>query len=192
MKHDEQTRQTKQTLSLALKRLMREKPLNRITIQELVEECGINRKTFYYHFENIYALLKWTLEQEAVSLFSRYDLVNEHSKVIDFALDYIESNLSVLQNVVRSIGDSEVRSIFFEYIYQPVHRLVSSIAEKRRIHASESYIVFLSRFLTEAIAGTFMDCIERDALADREKLSDYIISTLIASIPAALQASAEF
>lgn len=89
MKHDEQTRQTKQMLSLALKRLMKEKPLNRITIQELVEECGINRKTFYYHFENIYALLKWTLEQEAVSLFSRYDLVNEHSKVIDFALDYI-------------------------------------------------------------------------------------------------------
>lgn len=62
MKHNEQSQQTKQELSSALKKLMETKPLNRITIRELVEACGVNRKTFYYHFEDIYSLLKWTLE----------------------------------------------------------------------------------------------------------------------------------
>ena len=191
MKHDEQSQQTKGALSTALKRLMEDKPLNRITIQELVEECGVNRKTFYYHFEDIYALLKWTLEQEAVSLFDRYDLKNEHSKAIEFTLDYIESNLSMLQNVVRSIGDTEIRGIFLKDIYVPMRRLVGSIADKHRIHVPESYMEFLSRFLTEAITGILMDFIEHDSFADRKRLSDYIASTLVASIPNALRASAE-
>ena len=191
MKHDEQSRQTKQALSLALKRLMEDKPLNKITLQELVEECGVNRKTFYYHFEDIYALLKWTLEQEAISLFDKYDLINEHSQAIEFALDYIESNLSMLQNIVHSIGGTEIRRFFFNDIYEPMHRLVCTVAQTHRIHAPESYKAFLSRFLTEAIAGILMDCIERDALANRARLSDYITSTLIASIPNALQSAAD-
>lgn len=191
MTHEEQSQQTKQALSFAIKRLMEEKPLNKITIQELVEECGVNRKTFYYHFEDIYALLKWTLEQEAISLFDRYDLINEHSQAIEFALDYIESNLSMLRNIVHSIGGTEIRRFFFNDIYSPMHRLVCSVAQRHRIPAAESYKAFLSRFLTEAITGILMDCIERDALSDRAKLSEYIALTLIASIPNSLKAAAE-
>ena len=54
MKHNEQSQQTKQALSEALKAMMKKKPLNKITVRELVEDCGVNRKTFYYHFEDIY------------------------------------------------------------------------------------------------------------------------------------------
>lgn len=49
MKHIEQSLQTKQELSAALKKMMETRPLNRITVRELVEACGVNRKTFYYH-----------------------------------------------------------------------------------------------------------------------------------------------
>lgn len=192
MKHDEQSHQTKQALSATLKRIMENKPLNRITIRELVEECGVNRKTFYYHFEDIYALLKWTLEQEAISLFDNYDLINEHSQAIGFVLDYIENNLNMLKNIVHSIGGTEIRRFFFNDIYEPMHKLVCSVVRNRRLHVPDSYISFLSRFLTEAFAGILMDCIERDALADREKLSEYITTTLFASIPNALIAAHKF
>ncbi|WP_295208123.1 TetR family transcriptional regulator [Ruminococcus sp.] len=39
------------------------KPLSKITVSEIVADCNINRKTFYYHFEDVQSLLKWTLEQ---------------------------------------------------------------------------------------------------------------------------------
>ena len=68
MKHNEQSQQTKQALSEALKAMMKKKPLNKITVRELVEDCGVNRKTFYYHFEDIFSLLKWTLDQEAMCM----------------------------------------------------------------------------------------------------------------------------
>ena len=37
---------------------MEKKPLSNITVSEIIADCGVNRKTFYYHFEDIYALLK--------------------------------------------------------------------------------------------------------------------------------------
>lgn len=55
-------------LSGALKNAMKSKSLSKITVSELIEACGVNRKTFYYHFQDIYDLLKWTLEQEELRL----------------------------------------------------------------------------------------------------------------------------
>ena len=122
---------TKKMFANALKGLLKKKKLSQISVKELVEICGVNRKTFYYHFEDIYALLKWTLEQEAINLFDRYDLINEHTKAIEFALDYIESNLDVLKNIVRSLGGAEIRNFFFNDIYEPMHRLVCTVAQNR-------------------------------------------------------------
>ena len=186
MKHTEQSLQTKQELSAALKKLMESKPINRITIRELVESCGVNRKTFYYHFEDIYALLKWTLEQEALSLFDKYDLVHDNSKALEFVLDYVGENLAMLQNIVRSIGRSELGRFFFKDIYQPVYKLVCEVEQLRGLHVEEGYKAFLSKFLTEAVAGILLDCIERDALDDRQRLAHYVTSTLSSAIPNAL------
>lgn len=51
--------QTKQALATALKELMTQKPIDKITIHELTERCGIRRQNFYYHFEDVYDLLRW-------------------------------------------------------------------------------------------------------------------------------------
>ena len=190
MKHIEQSLQTKQELSAALKKMMETRPLNRITVRELVEACGVNRKTFYYHFEDIYALLKWTLEQEAMSHFEKYDLVNENDSAVEFVMDYISENLSMLQNIVRSIGRSELGRFFFKDIYQPVYQLVDEVEKLRGLHVDEGYKAFLSKFLTEAIAGVLLDCIEREALDSRQKLSRYITDTLTSAIPNALETAA--
>lgn len=58
MKQKEISLATKKALAAALKKLMVNKPISKITVRELVAECGINRNSFYYHFEDIYALFK--------------------------------------------------------------------------------------------------------------------------------------
>ena len=59
MKHEITTYNTKKLLSESLKKAMRNKAFSKITVSEIINDCGVNRKTFYYHFEDIYALLKW-------------------------------------------------------------------------------------------------------------------------------------
>ena len=76
MKHKVTTLNTKKTLSALLKKCMERKPLSKITVTDIVNECGLNRKTFYYHFRDVPDLLKWTLEQEAVDVVKKFDLMN--------------------------------------------------------------------------------------------------------------------
>jgi AcrR family transcriptional regulator len=56
---------TKLALGESLKRLLQKKPLSKITITEIVEDCGLNRMTFYYHFKDIYELLEWVCVEDA-------------------------------------------------------------------------------------------------------------------------------
>ena len=56
---------TKRALVASLKELMAEKPLDKITVTDLTEHCGVNRMTFYYHFKDIYDLVEWACVEEA-------------------------------------------------------------------------------------------------------------------------------
>ena len=44
---------TKRALEVSLKKLLLQKPLNKITISDITEDCGISRMTFYYHFKDM-------------------------------------------------------------------------------------------------------------------------------------------
>lgn len=64
----EKSEQTKHALAAALKEMMAQKSMNRITIHDLTERCGIRRQNFYYHFEDVYDLMRWMFQQEALTL----------------------------------------------------------------------------------------------------------------------------
>lgn len=56
---------TKQALEASLKRLLLQKPLTKITIADITEDCGVSRMTFYYHFQDIYDLVEWACFEDA-------------------------------------------------------------------------------------------------------------------------------
>lgn len=56
---------TKRAIEQSLKNLLLKKPLTKITINDIAEDCGINRMTFYYHFKDIYDLVEWACLEDA-------------------------------------------------------------------------------------------------------------------------------
>lgn len=72
-KNSAASEQTKQQLAAALKTLMERKPLDKITISELTALCKIRRQSFYYHFEDIFDLVRWMFENEAISLLKQQE-----------------------------------------------------------------------------------------------------------------------
>ena len=56
---------TKRALEASLKKLLLQKPLDKITIQDLTTDCGISRMAFYYHFKDIYDLVEWSCYEDA-------------------------------------------------------------------------------------------------------------------------------
>ena len=50
---------TKEALAAALRQMMTVKPIDKVTVKDIVEICGVNRQTFYYHFDDVDDLLEW-------------------------------------------------------------------------------------------------------------------------------------
>ena len=105
---------TKQLLANCLKELMAIHPVDKITIQDITTKLNVNRQTFYYHFTDIYDLLKWTLQQEAVSLLQNKEsdlLWNEGILALFY---YLDENRSFANSAVQSLGMISLSISFME------------------------------------------------------------------------------
>ena len=117
MTNEELSLKTKQSLAQALKNTMEHKKLSKITISELCAVCRINRKTFYYHFEDIYFLLKWTLEQEAIEVVKHFDLIVNTEEAIRFVMDYVDENKHIINSAFDSMGYEEIKRFFYNDLF---------------------------------------------------------------------------
>lgn len=97
MKHEIKSLNTKKALVSALKESMKHKPLSKVTVSEIITACGVNRKTFYYHFKDIYDLFQWMLEDEAVEVVKQFDLMTDYEEALQFTLQYVEKNAHILR-----------------------------------------------------------------------------------------------
>lgn len=64
---------TKRALAAAMKELMEQMPFSKISVSDIAEQCGMNRKSFYYHFKDKYDLVNWIFDMEYLQLSSRQD-----------------------------------------------------------------------------------------------------------------------
>lgn len=187
MKQKEISLATKKALAAALKRLMVNKPISKITVRELVAECGINRNSFYYHFEDIYALFKWMVESEAVEIVKQYDLMMDYHEVVSFVLDYVENNQYLLTNAYNAIGQAGLKRFLYLDFISCLGNLIDHGARMQGVQLDADYREFLCAFYAEAIAGTLLDYITHPQARSREKVIAYVERLLRSTLPAAIQ-----
>lgn len=187
MKQKEISLATKKALAAALKKLMVNKPISKITVRELVAECGINRNSFYYHFEDIYALFKWMVESEAVEIVKQYDLMMDYHEVVSFVLDYVENNQYLLTNAYNAIGQAGLKRFLYLDFISCLDNLIDQGARMQGVELDADYREFLCAFYAEAIAGTLLDYITHPQARSREKVIAYVERLLRSTLPAAIQ-----
>ena len=119
--------QTKHALAVALKELMVQEPIDRITIHELTERCGIRRQNFYYHFADVYDLLRWMFQEEAVALLKQHEGTLLWQEGLLQLFHYIEDNRAVCLCALRSVGRDHLKRFFEADIRAIIHRAVEQI-----------------------------------------------------------------
>ncbi|MBR6825720.1 MAG: TetR/AcrR family transcriptional regulator C-terminal domain-containing protein [Oscillospiraceae bacterium] len=55
---------SKEQIQVSFRRLLFKKSLDKITVRDIVEDCGLTRNTFYYHYEDIYDLFDDYLDMQ--------------------------------------------------------------------------------------------------------------------------------
>lgn len=63
---------TKKALAASVMKLLESKPLDKITIKDITDECGVTRNTFYYHFQDIYDLCSWIFISRAEEIMNAH------------------------------------------------------------------------------------------------------------------------
>lgn len=186
MKNEEMSLKTKQALASSLKHAMLKKPLSKITVRELIEDCNINRKTFYYHFDDIYTLVKWMLEQEAIELVKQFDLMVDYKEAILFVIDYVEANKHILNCAYDSMGRDGLKRFLYHDFITAMRSLVDSCEKELKLSVDDNFKQFVSGFYTEAVAGTLINVLQSKEPYDREAVTRDIVLIFKSSIPTIL------
>lgn len=186
MKHNIASLNTKRAIAESLKKAMKTKPFSKITVSELIKDCGINRKTFYYHFEDLYSLLKWMFEEEAIEVVKNYDLLIDSEEVICFVMDYVEKNDYIINCAYDSIGRDEMKRFFHADFIDLVSSVINRAEQESKITLNQDFKKFLCEFYTEALAGILIDWIKNRNIRNRKETINYISFVLKSSINAIL------
>lgn len=182
---------TKKALAAALKKLMEQRPLSKISIQDIVDQCGLNRKTFYYHFTGINDLLHWMFEEETLQVVKNYDLILDYPNILRFAFDYVEANEHICNCAYDALGRDELLGFF----RKDFHRLMGSIVEEsaQGLSVPESYKHFLTLYNSEALAAILIDWLRRpkeNQELTKEQMIEYLSLTMYGSMRQTLEQAA--
>lgn len=147
---------TKHALAEALKSLMAHKPLDKITINDITELCGMRRQNFYYHFEDVYDLLRWMFNEEAVSLLRRHEGTLLWQDGLFQLFQYLEENRAVCCCALKSLGHEHIKRFFEADIYAIIHRTVEQIGADigaSNTSCAKADIDLLTHFYVVAMVG---------------------------------------
>ena len=148
--------QTKHALAAALKELIAQKPIDKITIHDITERCGIRRQNFYYHFEDVYDLMRWMFQEEAMSLLRQHEGTLLWQEGLPQLFRYIEENKAVCLCALRSVGREHLKRFFETDIHAIIHRTVEQFGhEVGAISAgvTESDVELVTHFYVVALTG---------------------------------------
>lgn len=177
---------TKRALEASLKNLLLQKPLNKITINDITEDCGISRMTFYYHFKDIYDLVEWSCMEDAARALEgkkTYDTWQEGFLNIFRA---VQANKPFVMNVYRSVSRERVE----QYLKPLIHNLVLSVIEEKsaEMAVSEADKSFIAYFYEYAFIGIMLDWISENMKGDPEIIVERTSKLIHGSIIRALNA----
>lgn len=187
MTNEEMSMKTRQSLADALKDAMKTKRLSRITVSELITACDMNRKTFYYHFQNIYDLLRWTLEQEAIEVVKNFDLIVDTEEAIRFVMEYTDKNKHIINGALDSMSHEEIKRFFYNDLFSVIQGAIEQGIVELDVDIDNQFKDFLAAFYTEASAGLLMDWAKNRMTQDRETVLQNLLFVYKVSIPALLK-----
>lgn len=187
MKHTEISLYTKKKLASSLKHFMMSKSLNKITITDIVKDCNMNRNTFYYHFEDIYDLLKWILEEEAVEVVKQFDLMVDYREAILFVIDYVEKNAHILACAYDTLGREEMRRFLYQDFISIIQSLIDSVEKELGIFAEKDFKQFLSNLYAESLAGILIEWFKNPGNQNKEQIVEYLSIIFHSSLPEILK-----
>ena len=158
---------TKKAIAFALKDLLSEKPLDKITINDIAEKAEINRQTFYYHFQDIPSLMINSIEKWADGIIKEYAISEKSVNCLSYMAQECTKRKKAMLHLFRSVEKEKLLSNMNEIAYHIICTYANEMKEKRNI--SEQDKETLIQCYKCFFVGSLLEWLERDATFDLGK-----------------------
>ncbi len=112
---------TERAIKETLIKLLNERPLSQITVKDIVEECGINRNSFYYHFQDLPSLVEEIITEEAENIIKEYPSVDSIEDCLKAGVQFAVKN----RKAVLHIYNSANRDLYEQHMWRVCQHVVS-------------------------------------------------------------------
>ena len=173
---------TKDAIADAFFELLAERPLSKITVKDIVDRCGINRNTFYYHFEGIPSLLEETVKYMTDQIIQAHSKFGSPMDCIAPFVQYCTDNKKAILHIYRSVQ----REVFLTYLDRAAMYTVSQYVEATTAdlffsesHAKEKSL--LIRYYKCTLVGSLLDWLDTGMEYDLLEAAESICELLAGS-----------
>lgn len=180
---------TKKALANSLKKLMNQTTLENITIKDIVEDCGVNRQTFYYHFQDVYALLEWICATETLPAIEEKSNYESWQEGFVLVFESILENKKFCINAIKSLG----RESFERYLYKNTSLLLSRVVDEltTNLAVSENKKSFIVDFYSFAFIGLLTQWMDNGMRENPQDIVDNIATLITGDIKKAIEKCAK-
>lgn len=149
-------RTTKELLAESLKELSAQKPIDKITVKEIAQNCGFTPKTFYNHFQDKYDLIAWTYSTAIEKIVNKIDGENYMwQDTITDAFKFFLENKEFLKNLVLHTSGQDS---FIRYVTRSSTRLTAEyIKRANNLIELPKEIEFFIKFYCYGVVCTFCE-----------------------------------
>lgn len=164
------TNLTKRALADSLKKLLSRRPMDRITVQDVTDDAAVSRKTFYYHFHDIYDLMEWLVVDECSHFGSPANGSVDWIREVADALNYARENRGWVLNVYQSVEREQLERILHKIVGPYVENGFDQAVNGRPVVEEDRK--FALAIYTHGITGIFLDWVSAGMRSDTVFLED--------------------
>lgn len=150
------------------------RPVDKITVKDITDQCGISRNTFYYHYQDIYQVLKAYVQYSAEHVIElMVEDEGEDGKAGLREIRYLEANRELLCNLYRAAANEEVRNCLQSASQIIFDRLIESVSQGMEVQAEDKKI--LSAVCQYTVRGIMTSWMEEDGMLNGETLEQVLV-----------------
>ena len=156
---------TEKTIMDAFLTLLNQYPLDKICVKDIVSACGISRNTFYYHYQDIYDLLRATFAS-IVDHVLQEDVTTWQESLRSCTRIALENRRSVY-HVYRSAYREDLERSLYRVSEERMDRLIRHLTAGMDV--PEEDIHYLTLFYKCAVTGILLEWLNADMRGDVDR-----------------------
>ncbi len=171
---------TKKALEASFRNLLISKPLHKITINDITDNCGVNRMTFYYHFKDIYDLIDCMFTEDAEKIINNKDKFDTWQDALMEIFNIVLKNKIIILNVYHSMSHEKVENYLNGLIYNILKDVVDKNA--KNLEVMEEDKEFIANFYKYAFTGVILNWIKTDMKLTPQIMAEKLMTLIEGNI----------